>query len=194
MTMLRSSKVSIFFLPLTFVTSVFGMTNMPTEHHFVMFGVVMVTVCLPFFILIGSLNTTSGMEFWRGKWHQFVHWTRTFKRKQKSETKEDEHDFKFKERSYSTSRSMEIRRAQLRPPSSPRLNAVGRLSTTSISSVKAQYLEPHRDTNGESQRGKERPEVHTNGATSPARQETVSPTASWRESVFGRKRREDLPI
>jgi hypothetical protein len=32
--------VSIFFLPLTFVTSVFGMTNMPTERHYWMFGIV----------------------------------------------------------------------------------------------------------------------------------------------------------
>lgn len=34
----------------------------------------MATVCLPFFILIGSLNTTSGMEFWRGRWHKFLAW------------------------------------------------------------------------------------------------------------------------
>ncbi|OWP04683.1 hypothetical protein B2J93_5702 [Marssonina coronariae] len=66
--------VSIFFLPLTFVTSVFGMTNMPTERDFKWFGVTMVTVCVPFFLLIGSLNTTSGMTFWRGKWHQFLAW------------------------------------------------------------------------------------------------------------------------
>ncbi|PBP20018.1 hypothetical protein BUE80_DR009146 [Diplocarpon rosae] len=66
--------VSIFFLPLTFVTSVFGMTNMPTERDFKWFGVTMATVCIPFFLLIGSLNTTSGMTFWRGKWHQFLAW------------------------------------------------------------------------------------------------------------------------
>ncbi|PBP25214.1 hypothetical protein BUE80_DR003680 [Diplocarpon rosae] len=66
--------VSIFFLPLTFVTSVFGMTNMPTERDFTWFGVTMATVCIPFFLLIGSLNTTSGMTFWRGKWHQFLAW------------------------------------------------------------------------------------------------------------------------
>ncbi|CZR64326.1 uncharacterized protein PAC_14224 [Phialocephala subalpina] len=66
--------VSIFFLPLTFVTSVFGMTNMPTDHQFKVFGIVMATVCVPFFLLIGSLNTTSGMEFWRSKWHQLLRW------------------------------------------------------------------------------------------------------------------------
>ncbi|TVY17373.1 hypothetical protein LARI1_G004803 [Lachnellula arida] len=64
--------VSIFFLPLTFVTSVFGMTNMPTQHQFKWFGIVMATVCIPFFLLIGSLNTTSGMEFWRSKWQYLL--------------------------------------------------------------------------------------------------------------------------
>ncbi|PVH71167.1 hypothetical protein DL98DRAFT_553765 [Cadophora sp. DSE1049] len=60
--------VSIFFLPLTFVTSVFGMSNMPSEG-FKDFTITMVAVCVPFFLLIGSLNTTSGMEFWRSKYH-----------------------------------------------------------------------------------------------------------------------------
>ncbi|KAG0647248.1 hypothetical protein D0Z07_7222 [Hyphodiscus hymeniophilus] len=66
--------VSIFFLPLTFVTSVFGMTNMPVEHNFKDFGVTMATVCVPFFVLIGFLNTTAGMEFWRDKWHRLLAW------------------------------------------------------------------------------------------------------------------------
>ncbi|KAE9369731.1 hypothetical protein N431DRAFT_52754 [Stipitochalara longipes BDJ] len=66
--------VSIFFLPLTFVTSVFGMSNIPPEHFFKWFGITMATVCIPFFLLIGSLNTNSGMEFWRGKWHQLLDW------------------------------------------------------------------------------------------------------------------------
>jgi hypothetical protein len=57
--------VNMFFLPLTFVTSVFGMTNMPPDADFWRFGVVMVTVCVPFFLLIGSMNTNSGMRFWR---------------------------------------------------------------------------------------------------------------------------------
>ncbi|KAF2136265.1 uncharacterized protein K452DRAFT_237687 [Aplosporella prunicola CBS 121167] len=57
--------VNIFFLPLTFVTSVFGMTNMPTEPHFWPFGITMVCVCVPFLLLIGSLNTTKGYEFWK---------------------------------------------------------------------------------------------------------------------------------
>ncbi|KAK0106339.1 hypothetical protein ONS96_003977 [Cadophora gregata f. sp. sojae] len=65
--------VSIFFLPLTFVTSVFGMSNMPSEG-FKDFTITMVAVCVPFFLLIGSLNTTSGMEFWRSKWHKLLAW------------------------------------------------------------------------------------------------------------------------
>ncbi|PPJ53180.1 hypothetical protein CBER1_11678 [Cercospora berteroae] len=52
--------VSIFFLPLTFVTSVFGMTNMPEERQYWHFGIVTATVCVLFFILIGSLNTVRG--------------------------------------------------------------------------------------------------------------------------------------
>ncbi|KAH7018670.1 hypothetical protein B0J12DRAFT_586041 [Macrophomina phaseolina] len=59
--------INIFFMPLTFVTSVFGMTNMPTEHSFWEFGTVLVTVCVPFFLLIGSLNTTKGYEFWKAR-------------------------------------------------------------------------------------------------------------------------------
>jgi hypothetical protein len=55
----------MFFLPLTFVTSVFGMTNMDANAGFWRFGVVLVTVCVPFFLLIGSMNTNRGMRFWR---------------------------------------------------------------------------------------------------------------------------------
>jgi hypothetical protein len=52
------------------------MTNMPQDNQdFKWFGVTMATVCIPFFLLIGSLNTTSGMEFWRKKWHQVLSWS-----------------------------------------------------------------------------------------------------------------------
>jgi len=61
--------VSIFFLPLTFVTGVFGMTNMPQEPHYWMFGITVATVCIPFFLLIGSLNSKAGYEFWKQKWN-----------------------------------------------------------------------------------------------------------------------------
>ncbi len=58
--------VTIFFLPLTFVTSVFGMTNMNPTASFRIFGVVLVVICVPTYILIGSLNTEGGLQFWSG--------------------------------------------------------------------------------------------------------------------------------
>ena len=61
--------VTIFFLPLTFVTSVFGMTNMPQNDDFVRFGIVTLVVCFPTYLLIGSLSTESGFEFWKQKIH-----------------------------------------------------------------------------------------------------------------------------
>jgi hypothetical protein len=64
--------VSILFLPLIFVTSVFGMTNMPSEGSFEPFGITMAAVCVPFFLLIGSLNTSSGFTFWRNKWYSLL--------------------------------------------------------------------------------------------------------------------------
>ncbi|KAL8768565.1 MAG: hypothetical protein Q9209_005250 [Squamulea sp. 1 TL-2023] len=62
--------VTIFFLPLTFVTSVFGMTNMDPDEGFLHFGIVTAVVCVPTYFLIGSLNTTSGAHFWRKKTKQ----------------------------------------------------------------------------------------------------------------------------
>lgn len=56
--------VTIFFLPLTFVTSVFGMTNMNPTATFKSFGIVLVVICVPTYIIIGSLNTESGLSFW----------------------------------------------------------------------------------------------------------------------------------
>jgi hypothetical protein len=67
--------VNMFFLPLTFVTSIFGMTNMPSDGDFWRFGIVMATVCIPFFLLIGSMNTNRGMKFWTEQFGSF--WART---------------------------------------------------------------------------------------------------------------------
>ncbi|KAK0942803.1 hypothetical protein LTR29_005712 [Friedmanniomyces endolithicus] len=62
----------------SFVTSVFGMTNMPTERHYWTFGIATATICIPFFVLLGSLNSTRGMNFWRGKTVLLFHKTRDF--------------------------------------------------------------------------------------------------------------------
>ncbi|EPE31466.1 Magnesium transport protein CorA, transmembrane region [Glarea lozoyensis ATCC 20868] len=81
--------VNIFFLPLTFVTSVFGMTNMSTEPHFWPFGVVLASVCLPCFLLVGSMNTYAGMRFWRNTAKtvsSYLHWKRRTRRIERSES------------------------------------------------------------------------------------------------------------
>jgi hypothetical protein len=62
--------VNMFFLPLTFVTSVYGMTNMDPTASFWRFGLTTSLVCIPFFLLIGSLNTNVGMRFWLYQGHK----------------------------------------------------------------------------------------------------------------------------
>lgn len=66
--------VTVFFLPAIFVGTIFGMTNMPSQGSHRSFAITMVSVCLPVYLLIGSLNATAGLEFWRNRWYQFVHW------------------------------------------------------------------------------------------------------------------------
>src|SRR6476661_1952283 len=61
------TMVSIFFLPLTFVTSVYGMTDMPLGPDYTFFAITTCAVCIPFFILIGSLNSRRGLHFWKRK-------------------------------------------------------------------------------------------------------------------------------
>jgi len=64
------------FVPLTFVTSVFGMTNMDQRPHFWQFGVTLATVCVPFFLLIGFLNTEAGYRIWMRKTKALWRWMR----------------------------------------------------------------------------------------------------------------------
>jgi hypothetical protein len=66
--------VSIFFLPATFVGTVFGMRNLPIDGSFRPFAITMALVCGSFYVLIGFLNTTAGMEFWYDKWNRFLAW------------------------------------------------------------------------------------------------------------------------
>lgn len=63
---------------------------MPQEHEFNVFGIVMSTVCIPFFFLIGSLNTTQGMKFWRSKYHRVIAWL--FSKNKNKKEKEDKSD------------------------------------------------------------------------------------------------------
>lgn len=92
--------VSIFFLPSQFVTSVFGMMNMPQTPSYWTFGVVLAAVCVPFFILIGSLNTNRGMTFWRNRFRNafvrimklFSFLGRCFKKKKDKSAPEGEED------------------------------------------------------------------------------------------------------
>lgn len=41
--------------------------NMPTSPQYWAFATVLVCVCVPFFLLVGSLNTRRGMRFWTHK-------------------------------------------------------------------------------------------------------------------------------
>ncbi|KUI72400.1 hypothetical protein VM1G_08006 [Cytospora mali] len=54
--------VSMLFLPLTFVTSVFGITEFTFSANDWRFPVTMVAVCVPFFLLIFILQTRAGMR------------------------------------------------------------------------------------------------------------------------------------
>ncbi|KAB5542394.1 hypothetical protein GE09DRAFT_240775 [Coniochaeta sp. 2T2.1] len=54
--------VSMLFLPLTFVTSVFGITTLDIQADDWRFPVTMVTVCVPFFVLIFVLQTRAGVR------------------------------------------------------------------------------------------------------------------------------------
>lgn len=56
------------------VLSVFGMTNMPQNDSFKSFGIVFAATCVPTYMLIGSLNTTSGLQFWSGKTNKMLTW------------------------------------------------------------------------------------------------------------------------
>jgi len=189
--------VSIFFLPLTFVTSVFGMTNMSTDHNFKDFAIVMAVVCVPFFFLIGSLNTTSGMTFWRNKWHTIINWltskTSVLGRGATKEPATGQNDPeappKPRERTYSTSRSMAARAALVKEvisPSSPRVQG-SRRATSSNSNTHPPNLGAVSTItvfDSDSGHGKE---AETRTAISPP-EKAVRDERRWREIIFGRER------
>ncbi|KAF2091613.1 hypothetical protein K490DRAFT_31641 [Saccharata proteae CBS 121410] len=144
--------VNIFFLPLTFVTSVFGMTNMPTDRHYWPFAIVMVTVCIPFFLLVGSLNTTKGYEFWKAQVLKVIrpmgHVKKTIKDRKKKEGADDdsESDEKPKKTKERSKTSMEVMRRRM-TFTQPGSNTNSSLS--SIASIPAAKKERHQ-SNGSS--------------------------------------------
>ncbi|KAF3003176.1 hypothetical protein E8E13_009253 [Curvularia kusanoi] len=69
--------VNLFFMPLTFVTSIFGMTNMPAEPApYWPFAITLAAICIPFFSIIGFLSTNYGYHVWATKTRQFWRWLR----------------------------------------------------------------------------------------------------------------------
>ena len=97
------------FVPLTFVTSVYGMTNMDTRPTFWKFGVTLATVCVPFFLLIGFLNTDNGYRFWAEKTAAIYRW---FKPKPKSMELVDDAPPPPPNRTFSTEEGMRMRMRQ----------------------------------------------------------------------------------
>lgn len=66
------TSVSMIFLPLTFVTSVFGMTNFEFDDRDWRFIAIMVAVCVPFFLLIFVLQTHKALRrVCRKTWKMF---------------------------------------------------------------------------------------------------------------------------
>jgi hypothetical protein len=63
-------------MPLTFVTSVYGMTNMSTDPDYWQFGITLATVCVPFFSLVGFLATDLGYRLWVKKTKALWRWMR----------------------------------------------------------------------------------------------------------------------
>lgn len=68
--------ITIFFLPLTYVTSIFGMTALPQDGDFTTFGIVTAVICLPTYLLVGSMNTDGGMRFWQKQSSRGKDWTK----------------------------------------------------------------------------------------------------------------------
>lgn len=56
--------VTMFFLPLTFVTSIFGMTNMPPEDSFLPFALTSVGICVPTYFIILVVNNVDKVKRW----------------------------------------------------------------------------------------------------------------------------------
>jgi hypothetical protein len=120
--------------PLTFVTSIFGMTNMPAEPApYWPFAITLAAICVPFFSIIGFLSTNYGYHVWATKTRQLWHWIRP--RPKVEEESETEYTGQTRmSRSMSTEEGMRmrirdreplLRRSMSRPPPShPNIQAM----------------------------------------------------------------------
>lgn len=79
--------ITIFFLPLGYVTSVYGMNNMPMDGPFYPFAYTTIAICLPTYVLMGLLWPTNPIETWNG-------WFRKGKSKQESPESPPRHNQK----------------------------------------------------------------------------------------------------
>ncbi|KAI9720959.1 MAG: hypothetical protein M1828_005431 [Chrysothrix sp. TS-e1954] len=78
--------VSLIYLPLSFVTSIFGMTNMPQSASYLPFGYTLIAICLPTYLLLAVLLPTQGLDFWKNIPNPVrPHWPR----RRRHQTKED---------------------------------------------------------------------------------------------------------
>ncbi|KAH7092600.1 hypothetical protein FB567DRAFT_463822 [Paraphoma chrysanthemicola] len=83
--------VNLFFMPLTFVTSIFGMTNMQeSPAPFWPFGVTLAAICIPFFSIIGFLSTKYGYHMWATNASRLWRWL--FPKKPAADTNDKEVD------------------------------------------------------------------------------------------------------
>ncbi|KAF2677383.1 hypothetical protein K458DRAFT_447032 [Lentithecium fluviatile CBS 122367] len=102
--------VNLFFMPLTFVTSVFGKTNMPAEPApFWHFGITTVAICVPFLSLIGFLSTNFGYGIWAAKTKQLFRWLRLKPKPKSTESAQEGFEPHIVNRTLSAEEGMRLR-------------------------------------------------------------------------------------
>lgn len=116
MLIMPSLLLLTFFRPLTFVTSVFGMSNMSGEESTLWkFGITTVAISVPFFSLIGFLSTQFGYGIWVAKTKQMYRWMRSNKKQKPVEQVEDGANNPGVERTLSTEAGMRQRMGSQMP-------------------------------------------------------------------------------
>jgi len=169
---------------------------MPTEHFFKNFGVVMGTVCVPFFVLIGFLNTTAGMEFWRDKWHRVQAWVTGTPKMAKTFSTNPEEVERTKRRSLSMTEAQAIRKAQIKQFKSSSASTLhehnGKEASGSAAHQRPSVVSAVAVTDSDSGRGKEEShQIAVVGSTE--KPETSEPSngksLSWWEKAIGRKKK-----